>query len=421
MRFILLVLVYNMIVVDCVERCSHPQAEDGHQISEGCLLRTCKAGVWRTSLAGNLCCYERTAYTINTTISSSMSKDGCVKVDIDCVEEIPGQAKMILSMKNYCEEFATQEQVEEIKELLIRQREADVGCQGGDEEGEEKGGPSYLYLDSSTILDMNTLQLLPCQQDFPSQLSYFWSQAAVVPHNGQDRLMVCGGPYMAGCFVWTSASSGWKSLNTTFFNYRSKAASSMMTGGGWLVSGGTVGRLDGGGFNRSSSASLYSNNHWEEYSSVPVEVTGHCQVTLGDTVYIIGGRNSSNDMPVSTVYKLNDGTWTEYHSINWERYNHICAVLDNTVYVMGGSAWESVEVLRPDSNGWVFGPSLPGTTYNGQAVVYNGTLYVVNENGLLYRFDRSADLWLTEYLTFDFGNRFVFPAPLLTDEQLPCI
>jgi len=141
MRFILLVLVYNMIVVDCVERCSHPQAEDGHQISEGCLLRTCKAGVWRTSLAGNLCCYERTAYTINTTISSSMSKDGCVKVDIDCVEEIPGQAKMILSMKNSCEEFATQEQMGEIKELLERQREAELGCKGGDEEGGEKEGP----------------------------------------------------------------------------------------------------------------------------------------------------------------------------------------------------------------------------------------------------------------------------------------
>merc|ERR1712055_337674 len=134
---ILLVLVY-VIVVDCVERCSHPQAEDGHQISEGCLLRTCKAGVWRTSLAGNLCCYERTAYTINTTISSSMSKDGCVKADIDCVEEIPGQAKMILSMKNYCDGFATQEQMEEIKELLVRQRDAEAGCQGGDEEGEKK-------------------------------------------------------------------------------------------------------------------------------------------------------------------------------------------------------------------------------------------------------------------------------------------
>merc|ERR1719435_489388 len=137
MRFVLLVLVYNILVVDCVERCSHPQAEEGHQISEGCLLRTCKAGVWRTALAGNLCCYEGTAYTITTTISSSMSKDGCVKADIDCVEEIPGQARMILSTKNYCEEYATQEQIEEIKELLARQKEAGAGCQGN-EKGEEK-------------------------------------------------------------------------------------------------------------------------------------------------------------------------------------------------------------------------------------------------------------------------------------------
>ena len=72
-----------------------------------------------------------------------MSKDGCVKVDIDCVEEIPGQAKMILSMKNYCEEYATQEQMEEIKELLKRQKEGGAGCQGGDEEGDEKGGMNY--------------------------------------------------------------------------------------------------------------------------------------------------------------------------------------------------------------------------------------------------------------------------------------
>ena len=65
-----------------------------------------------------------------------------MKVDIDCVEEIPGQAKMILNMRNSCEEFVTQEQLEEIKELLERQREAGVGCQGGDEEGEEKEGMS---------------------------------------------------------------------------------------------------------------------------------------------------------------------------------------------------------------------------------------------------------------------------------------
>ena len=41
---------------------------------------------------------------INTTISSIMSKDGCTRAAIDCVEEVPGQAKIMHSMKNLCEE-----------------------------------------------------------------------------------------------------------------------------------------------------------------------------------------------------------------------------------------------------------------------------------------------------------------------------
>ena len=80
------------------------QGEEGELVTVGCLQRTCKDNLWRTTLAENLCCYERRGYTINTTISSIMSKDGCVMAAIDCVEEIPGNARMIHSMKNYCEE-----------------------------------------------------------------------------------------------------------------------------------------------------------------------------------------------------------------------------------------------------------------------------------------------------------------------------
>ena len=57
-----------------------------------------------------------------------MSEDKCVRTTIDCVEETHGQAKMILSMKNYCEEYATQEQMEEMEKLLIEKMEAREGC-----------------------------------------------------------------------------------------------------------------------------------------------------------------------------------------------------------------------------------------------------------------------------------------------------
>merc|ERR1719250_166646 len=133
MRSRILVLV-SLVVVDSSQRCTHPKAEAGYQVTEGCLQRICKAGVWRTSLASNLCCYDNTAYTINTTISSSMSEDMCVRTTIDCVEETQDQAKMILTMKNYCEKYATQEQMEEIKSLLIKNKKAKEGCRKEDPE-----------------------------------------------------------------------------------------------------------------------------------------------------------------------------------------------------------------------------------------------------------------------------------------------
>ena len=77
----------------------------------------------------DMCCYEKEAYPVNTTISSSMSEDGCAKAAIVCVEETPGNAKMALNVNNYCEEYATKDQLEEIKDIL-KQNEAGSECRG---------------------------------------------------------------------------------------------------------------------------------------------------------------------------------------------------------------------------------------------------------------------------------------------------
>ena len=54
-----------------------------------------------------------------------MSENGCAKAVIDCVEETPGNAKMVLSVKNYCEDYATKDHLEEIKEILAQHIEAE--------------------------------------------------------------------------------------------------------------------------------------------------------------------------------------------------------------------------------------------------------------------------------------------------------
>ena len=65
-----------------------------------------------------------------------MSEDGCVRANIDCLEEAPGNAKMVLKMKNYCNEYATKDQVEEIKEILGAGCQAEVREEAEEEEKE---------------------------------------------------------------------------------------------------------------------------------------------------------------------------------------------------------------------------------------------------------------------------------------------
>merc|ERR1719481_2040711 len=154
-----------MLVVDSMQRCSRPQAENGDQVTEGCLLRTCKFNIWRSSLISTKCCYNREAYSINTTIYSSISDDGCAKAALDCVEETPGIAKTVLSVKNYCEDYATKDQLEEIKEILAEQMEAGPGCQGEKTEAKENIeepkvlliGPGYYSAGKSDVLSLPDL------------------------------------------------------------------------------------------------------------------------------------------------------------------------------------------------------------------------------------------------------------------------
>ena len=94
------------------------QGYDGESYTEGCLKNTCKAGTWRTSMDGALCCYDREPYQKNTTITSTVTEDGCVRATTKCGED-GDKAMMILHTENYCEDHSTVEQVAEIKQLLI--------------------------------------------------------------------------------------------------------------------------------------------------------------------------------------------------------------------------------------------------------------------------------------------------------------
>ena len=209
------------------------------------------------------------------------------------------------------------------------------------------------------------------------------------------------------------------------FVYRSEAAGSLWDGG-WLVTGGDDSS------SKLSSVLVYSNDEWQEYTSLPVGLDEHCQVTVGSDVFVIGGliRNGGSSA-VSTVYKLSDGIWTIFSSIKTPRRKHMCSVLNGTIYVMGGVGYpvsgyfSSVEMLTPASNDLVAGPPLPAAVLDGQSVLYNNTVFVLGGwsnnvvNTGIYRLD--GDNWVTEEVTFEYSDRYVFPSPLLSSDLLYCV
>ena len=80
------------------------KANDGESLTEGCLKRTCKNGVWRTSLSQDSCCFNGKVFSPGSTITTTtFSVVRCVVKD--------GMVKTVVEDKPSCNKYATAEQV----------------------------------------------------------------------------------------------------------------------------------------------------------------------------------------------------------------------------------------------------------------------------------------------------------------------
>jgi len=269
----------------------------------------------------------------------------------------------------------------------------------------------------------------------------------VVGYKGQDRLILCGGWWLAGergCKVWTE--QGWLDIEGEF--ERADAASSMLPDGRWLVSGG---QGEEGGL---GTTQIYSEEKgWLDYVPMPVNLEGHCQVTVGEDVFVIGGRswghtfmgNKGVGFDTRSTYVLRGNTWHKLPAkLSQEVHKPACAVVGGLIYTV---YYTTVEILNPEKleDGWVQGPRLPERKdmYMVQTVVHNNTLYVVSGNPRwerwekinpmkVYSLKQGDDHWEElEGLDIKQRNedcnpcypnqvRAIFPAPVIKKNALHC-
>jgi hypothetical protein len=103
---------------------------------------------------------------------------------------------------------------------------------------------------------------------------------------------------------------------------------------------------------------------------LPIEVKGHCLVSLNDTtVLLIGGNLKDGTTSKATFFYSTDHmTWTDGPSLTIGRYYHSCALFKSpqhghtdTVIVTGGYNGDdlaSTEFLNLESNSWQSGTQL---------------------------------------------------------------
>ena len=191
-------------------------------------------------------------------------------------------------------------------------------------------------------------------------------------------------------------------------------------GGSMIITGGRE-----IGIGSKLTSKIYTEDDgWLDYTSLPVPTEMHCQVTVGDSVYVVGGYTGSYS---GDTYKLSLSSkqWVKQSSLNTPRTSHGCAEWDGGIMVIGGNGngikLSSVEKYNPVSNEWFTFTPLPTKLDDMQVLVWDKDLYVFggydgsNYNKKVYKLKKDEDTWETLGVTLEnTDNRSVFPAVTLS-------
>ena len=124
-----------------------------------------------------------------------------------------------------------------------------------------------------------------------------------------------------------------------------------------MISGGDT---FGGPDKTPTTTEVYRAGRWTYGPELPRAIWDHCQVLLGDTVYITLGQthNSTHAFKNKHSFKSkNGGDWIEVNSPAVPRMFHTCAAHAGKMYVIGGYSssdgrLNSVEIFDPFSETW---------------------------------------------------------------------
>lgn len=129
---------------------------------------------------------------------------------------------------------------------------------------------------------------------------------------------------------------------------------------------------------------------WNPTATLPEGVTSRNAVTHGDFLYLVGGKNSSEN-PISTIYGARISptggveSWSVVGQLPMPLYLHTAVVADDALFVIGGwdgkttraDVWRATFTSDGRVGTWAPMPAYPVALDLHDATVLNGRIYVV--------------------------------------------
>jgi hypothetical protein len=145
---------------------------------------------------------------------------------------------------------------------------------------------------------------------------------------------------------------------------------------------------------------------WSAAPSLPRPRSSHCDCTVGDALYVLGGIE---ERTVSSVLKFDSRrqTWSEVAPMPAERHNAGACVLGSNIYIFGGrsDAMEETSTtyrFSTETNEWATLAPMPNAMSGHSVCVVDGLIYVLggsesnyNHTSSVHRFDLVANMWST--------------------------
>ena len=152
----------------------------------------------------------------------------------------------------------------------------------------------------------------------------------------------------------------------------------------------------------------FDGRNWMTETTLPGDgLNAPAAVVWGGQIYLIGGFNTTTNVPSSAVlvYDLNQHTWGEAPPLPAPRGGHAAAVLNGQIHVVGGgnslSTIADHSVFDPTTQTWTNRAPLPRSEGSPALVAWEGRLYAIggrsgfSDFGDVYIYDPNTDVWST--------------------------